>query len=132
MGRGQASLELFFTVTLFVLVLLWFNNFLQSTTEHAQDVVLLQQKSLTASIASNINTACLLGVQIAYEMPCLWNGPRPQAYNLELSGRTLRLDQSVEKTACDLNASSMTAFQCGQKACIRPGPPISLSLEACG
>src|SRR3989338_363930 len=132
MGRGQASLELFFTVTLFVLVLLWFNNFLQSTTEHTQDVVLLQQRSLAASIASNLNTACLLNVQIEFDLPCLWSGPRPQAYNLELSGRTLRLDQSVEKTACDLNASSMTVFRCGQKACIRPGQQTSLSLEACG
>lgn len=132
MGRGQASLELFFTVSLFVLVLLWFNNFLSTTTVHADDALFKQKKIMVASLAKNLNTACLLNVQLQLDLPCMWNGPRIQGYNLELSGRALRLDDVTEKTACDLNASTMTVLQCGRRACIRPGPPVGLSLEACG
>ncbi|HLD76083.1 MAG TPA: hypothetical protein VI874_03630 [Candidatus Norongarragalinales archaeon] len=122
MRRGQASLELFFTLTLFVLVLFWFNNFLQTASASSQESLAAQKDAAAATLAKVANAACILEERIQIRMPCILGKKGPEAYNLQFAGKTVRIDQAQQEAACNFENLAITVTECGKTACLSRNP----------
>lgn len=70
MPRGQVSLELFFVLSIFILVLLWLYNY--SETIKSTDSSYSQLSFISSSLAEAASKSCALGVSINWTPPCVY------------------------------------------------------------
>jgi len=110
MRRAQVSLEMFFVLSIFILVLLWLYNY-QETIKHT-DTLYTQLNYIAASLAATASKTCALGVSITWNAPCVYaltddelNGERSRDYWIKLENNNVitayRLDRArSSKAAC--------------------------------
>ncbi|MFH0922641.1 MAG: hypothetical protein V1811_01125 [Candidatus Micrarchaeota archaeon] len=70
MARGQISLELFFVLSIFILVLLWLYNY--SEVIKRTDASYAQLSFISSSLAATASKSCALGVSITWTPPCVY------------------------------------------------------------
>ncbi len=117
--RGQVSLELFFAISLSLLLFLWMSNFLQVFHSNTADA----QSSAGAQIAARslallANRACVDGVSIQASVPCVMSGnspaiisinssedPDPNTLFLHLSGRPFA---AQAQSVCKLDTRALS------------------------
>ncbi len=114
--RAQVSLELFFAVSLFLLVLFWLNHFLGTAAETADSQRLRLFSSAAQSFAADADAACLLSANVTFFAPCAGSSGAV----LNASGKTIRFAGVAAPTRCAFLQSEFPVF-CDQLVCVRSG-----------
>lgn len=73
--KGQFSLELFLSMSFFVLVLLWFYNYQQQLS--SEDLLYGQQKALLKQVVLLSGEAFYSGENVTFTLPCLMAQGKP-------------------------------------------------------
>lgn len=109
---------MFFTISLFLLVLFWFNNFLDTAATYKDDSELKQSKEAAANIARIANTACILGENVTVNSPCVFRDGKPKPQLAKFREKTIAFGNATAKTACTLKETSFIVPDCQTKLCI--------------
>ncbi len=90
MTRAQISVELFLVFSLFIVLVLWFTNYvnvfygdLSEANQYAAG------RALSASIVGVANEACVSKANISFRMPCVLAGSSGAAVNLTADNASL-------------------------------------------
>ena len=116
--RGQASIELFFAMTLFVLVVFWLNYFYGLAASSGVSE-LRGQRVLAESLASAASDACASGVAVSVALPCLVSPSR----------QDLKLQYAVSFGGTEATVSSALGAASAGALCRLSGPSVA---AACG
>lgn len=123
--RAQASLELFFSISLFVLLLFWFNHFVGVASGTTDASKLAAIRSATYSLAQSADAACLSQASITVPSPCFSTS---EPVLLNASDRRLQLVNFSVPTRCPFEPSTTVAYACGQPWCFAPYPNGTMRL----
>lgn len=128
--RAQASLELFFAVSLFVLMLFWFNHFVGVASDAADSSRIAAVRSAAFSLSQSADAACLSGASLTVPSPC-FSASEPVLLNA--SGRFLKIGNVSVPTRCAFEQSQAVAYACGQPWCLftQPNGTMRLMEGAC-
>lgn len=128
--RGQASLELFFSVSLFVLVLFWMNHFVGVASSASSDVRTAALRSAIFSLQQYADAACLAQATVTVRSPCI-SASEPLV--VKASGRVLSSGRVSVPTRCAFKDSSAVAYACGSPWCVawNPDGTVQLTGGAC-
>jgi len=123
--RGQASLELFFSVSLFVLMLFWMNHFVgvASDASSAADAAAVRSAALT--LQESADASCLAQASILVRSPCLSTSEPLVA---SVSGRAVSLGGVSVPTRCAFQNGAAVAYACGSPWCVAWNPDGTLTL----
>lgn len=114
--RAQASLELFFSVSLLVLLLFWFNHFVGVAGGVTDASRTASVRAAAYSLAQSAEAACLASASLSVRSPC-FSVSEPVLLNV--SGRTLRLDNLTVATRCAFEPGQAVAYACGEAWCFQ-------------
>jgi len=114
--RGQLTIEFFFALTLFALLLPWLSYYAGSTKSSAVAAnAFLQQELLARDLVKAINQACVSNTSISFELPCVRVGETNLNYSIFSSGSVVFVrgeapfQQTVSKNAsCELEYFLLT------------------------
>jgi len=123
--RAQASLELFFSVSLFVLLLFWFNHFVGIAAQSQDAARTVAARSSLDSLVQAADAACLSQASITVGSPC-FSTSNPVLLNA--SGRQLFLANASAFTRCPFEDSVAVAYACGQHWCFAAYPNGTMRL----
>ncbi|MBU1197797.1 hypothetical protein KJ765_04790 [Candidatus Micrarchaeota archaeon] len=134
--RGQVAVEMFLTMSIGLLILFWFTNYMSTFEESVRMTgVAQQQKLLTKDLARSVNEVCVRDVNLSIKTPCLMfkdhnilykvsNALAPDDQNLttytSFSDTTMH-----QKTSCMLDTSALPeSIQCAELAylCVSKNP----------
>lgn len=122
--RGQISIEFFLVLSLFALLLYWFNySSVVAKDSFGGSSFLVQQKFLAKDLAASANAACAWQEKTTVFLPCLKAGNAEKPFEVNASGNRLMVYSlgspqktvSVE-TVCSLNQTLLRL--CGQGLCV--------------
>lgn len=114
--RAQASLELFFAISLFLLVLFWMNHFLGTAAESSEAQRMRMLFSQAESFAQAAGASCLLSANVSVPAPCTGSG----GAFLSVSGSTVTLSGASVQSRCAFAPASLP-LACDSFVCVRPG-----------
>lgn len=123
--RAQASLELFFSISLFVLLLFWFNHFVGVASATPEASRLAAIRSAAYSLAQSADASCLSQASITVASPC-YSTSEPVLLNV--SDRTIRLVNVSASTRCPFEPATAVTYACGQPWCFAPYPNGTMRL----
>lgn len=116
--RGQVSLELFFAVSLFVLILFWMNHFVTVAYDASSASGTSALRSAVFSLQAEADAACLAQASAQVHAPCLSAFSAPLAINV--SGRELSVGGQSAPTRCVFVSGQTIAYACGSPLCFAP------------
>ncbi|MDP2718020.1 MAG: hypothetical protein Q8P02_04720 [Candidatus Micrarchaeota archaeon] len=126
--RAQASLELFFALSLFLLVLFWMNHFLGTAAESFDAQRMRMLVSQAESFAEAASASCLLSANVSVPAPCVG----PDGAFLSVSGNVVTLSGASAQSRCAF-ASASFPVACDAFVCARPGTQgVTLTPGECG
>ncbi|MBI4360901.1 hypothetical protein HY572_03980 [Candidatus Micrarchaeota archaeon] len=112
--RGQVSLEIFFSVSLFVLLLFWLNHFVGVAAEATNSDRAVFATAF--SLAHAADAACRLNLSVNLPSPCLADaGPLV----LSVGQGTLNLNGVGVSTACQFQPGQFVVPGCGKRLCVQ-------------
>lgn len=111
--RGQVSLEIFFSVSLFVLLLFWLNHFVAVAAEASASS---RPTSVAAfSLARVADAACRLNASVNVPAPCL---PEDGSVVVVADGGVVFLNGDAAPTACRFQSGQRLVLACGDRLCV--------------
>lgn len=116
--RAQVSLELFFSVSLFVLILFWMNHFVTVASDTSFAAGTSALRSAVFSLQAQADAACLSQASIQIPAPCVSAFSAPLAINV--SGRSLFVGFQSVPTRCAFEVGQAVAYACGSPLCFSP------------
>jgi uncharacterized protein (UPF0333 family) len=126
--RAQVSLELFFAISLFLLVLFWLNHFMGSAVESTQALHTRLLLSSVESFSDAADAACLLSANVSIPVPCVG----PNGALLSVFGKTIGLNAVNTSSSCVFEPAAFPVY-CEQVVCVQSGKMGTfLMLGACG
>lgn len=73
--RGQVSVELFFSLALFMLVLLWAVNYANSFARSSETAAgASEAQAIASAAAQGLDAACTWGTSVSLHLPCGFEG----------------------------------------------------------
>ncbi len=123
--RAQVAIELFLTMSIGLLVLFWYSNYLTTFGESTRISGLnLQQQSVVQSLAKSVNEVCLREVNLSIPAPCLKDRENNVLYRVQAVASDpylLQLDNPVSnystrvRVSCSLITAQIPAYlQCAE------------------
>lgn len=124
--RGQASLELFFSVSLFVLMLFWLNHFVGVASDVSASSGVSAARTAAQSLAEMADAACLAQASVSAPSPCLSvSGP----LRVSVAGRFISVGGVTAATRCGFSTGSAVSYACGDVLCMAFVPDGSMRLS---
>ncbi|MBI2446168.1 hypothetical protein HYV43_07305 [Candidatus Micrarchaeota archaeon] len=123
--RAQASLELFFAMSLFVLMLFWFNHFVGVAGLATDASRVAAVRSAAYSLSQSADAACLSRSSVSISSPC-FSFSEPVLLNA--SGRVLAMGNVSVPTRCPFEPGQAVAYACGQPWCFFTHPNGTMRL----
>ncbi len=150
--KGQVSLELFFSLSLSLLLFFWMSNFLNVFySGNAQAHSASEARLAARSLALLANRACASNVSVEIALPCVLEGKDPVFYGMNSSQNNLSIHflnrpfVSTVSAVCELNTTPLSSggnlrfsacdaanYSNTQRLCISPqGGKVKFELAKC-
>ena len=113
--RAQVSLELFFAVSLFVIILFWMNHFVSVASDASASANGAALRSAVYSLQAEADAACLSRASVQVPAPCLSAFFLPLAVNV--TGRVISVGGQSLPTRCAFVTGQAVAYACGSPIC---------------
>ncbi len=123
--RAQASLELFFSVSLFVLMLFWMNHFVGVASDASSASHVAAVRSAAFSLQESADAACLAQASLSLPSPCL---SVSEPLSVSVNGHVLSLASQSVPTRCAFQTATAVAYACGSTLCMAWHPDGTLRL----
>ena len=127
MRRAQVSLEMFFVLSVFILLLLWLYNY-SETIKHT-DTEYSQLSFISSSLAATASKSCALGVNITWTPPCVYGFDlaEPKDYWIQLGRASNKNDVDVYILDHSRVANAACAVDIAASEGVDPLPPLYVS-----
>lgn len=117
-------MELFFSVSLFVLMLFWMNHFVGVAADSSSAANVAAMRSAAFSLQESADAACLAQASVSVRSPCLSS---TEPLLASASGRALTLGAVSVPTRCAIQGQAV-AYACGTPWCLVWNADATLSL----
>ncbi|MGC8850816.1 MAG: hypothetical protein ACP5O3_01115 [Candidatus Micrarchaeia archaeon] len=125
MVRAQLSIELFFALALFFLVLSWVSNY-ASTVYDSPALVYTQEKAVANSLVAAANAACASNTSSSFYLPCISKRGTNydyEAFNATSNSPELRVRVPALNSFAQARAlcpiSGYASAECGTLVCMK-------------